>query len=202
MSTPRLFKSRNCVPGAHCWAGKAHQVLAEWTKCKLEKIQTGWISKWKAEKQGDHSEISQMQILMCLSLVSKFPTFLGLRFHGKKRHIPWRRNPPLWIQEDGPSRELTERVKLGFGRVIIRLWNSLVGLPWWSREQSTCQRRGHRFDPCCGKTPHTMRQRSPCAKPSHLWATTVEPSSCSYWRAPELGFATRSHHNEKPMHRN
>lgn len=28
---------------------------------------------------------SQMQIVTCLSLVSKFPTFLGLRFHGEKK---------------------------------------------------------------------------------------------------------------------
>ena len=43
------------------------------------------------------------------------------------------------------------------------------GLPWWrSGEESTCQFRGHGFEPWSGKIPHATEQLSPCT-------TTTEP---------------------------
>ena len=36
-----------------------------------------------------------------------------------------------------------------------------LGLPWWhSGEESTCQCRGHKFNPWSGKIPHAMGQLS------------------------------------------
>ena len=44
------------------------------------------------------------------------------------------------------------------------------GLPWWrSGGESTCQCRGHGFEPWSGKIPHAAEQLSPCA-------TTTEPA--------------------------
>ena len=37
------------------------------------------------------------------------------------------------------------------------------------KEESTCQCKGHEFNPWSGKTPHAMEQLSPCA-------TTSEPT--------------------------
>ena len=37
------------------------------------------------------------------------------------------------------------------------------GLPWWLRDQeSACQCRRHRFDPCSRKMPHGAKQLNPC----------------------------------------
>ena len=37
-----------------------------------------------------------------------------------------------------------------------------VGRPWWcSGQESTCRCRGHRFDPCSGKTPQAEGSESP-----------------------------------------
>ena len=44
------------------------------------------------------------------------------------------------------------------------------GLPWWcSGWESTCQCRGHGFEPWSGKIPHATEQLGP-------WATTTEPA--------------------------
>ena len=45
-----------------------------------------------------------------------------------------------------------------------------LGLPWWhSGQESSCQCRGHGFEPWSGKIPHAAEQLSPCA-------TTTEPA--------------------------
>ena len=39
-----------------------------------------------------------------------------------------------------------------------------MGLSWWlSGKESTCQYRGHGFDPWSRKIPHATGQLSPCA---------------------------------------
>ena len=44
------------------------------------------------------------------------------------------------------------------------------GLPWWrSGYESSCQRRGHGFEPWSRKIPHAAEQLSPCT-------TTTEPA--------------------------
>ena len=48
----------------------------------------------------------------------------------------------------------------------LKVGKGLPGRP--SGKESACQRRGHRFHPWSGKTPHAEGQRSPCA-------TTAEP---------------------------
>ena len=42
------------------------------------------------------------------------------------------------------------------------LWTSLVAGTVDSGQKSTCQRRGHGFDPWTGKIPHASEQLSPC----------------------------------------
>ena len=37
-------------------------------------------------------------------------------------------------------------------------------------KNSPCQCRGHRFDPCFGKIPHTVGQVSPCAASTEVHA--------------------------------
>ena len=39
----------------------------------------------------------------------------------------------------------------------------ILGLPWWCREESACQCRGHGFEPWSGTVPHATEQLSPCA---------------------------------------
>ena len=60
-------------------------------------------------------------------------------------------------------------------------------------KESTCQCRGHGFDPQFGKTPHIVGQLSPCATsteptPHNLCSTTREATSM---RSHALGVATR-----------
>ena len=73
------------------------------------------------------------------------------------------------------------------------------GLPWWhSGQESTCQRRGYRFDPWFRKIPHAAEQLSP-------WATTTEPALHNYWSPCTLEPVCRNkrnHRNEKPAHQN
>ena len=65
----------------------------------------------------------------------------------------------------------------------------LLGLPrWCSGYESTCQCRGHGFEPWSRKIPHAAEQLSPCTttrahKPQLLrpCATTPEPACCNYW---------------------
>ena len=51
-----------------------------------------------------------------------------------------------------------------------RFKNGFPGLPWWSSGwESTCQCRGHGFDPWCWKIPRASEQQSSCA-------ATAEPA--------------------------
>ena len=88
--------------------------------------------------------------------------------------------------------------------------NNNPGLPWWHSDwESTCQCRGHGFEPWSGKIPHVEQLSS--------WATTTEPALWSLGatateaRVPQLLKPIclepvlrnkRSHRNEKPTHRN
>ena len=59
-----------------------------------------------------------------------------------------------------------------------------MGLPWWSSGlESTCQCRGHGFNPWSRKIPHATEQLSPHALGPVSWNQ-------------------RSHQNEKPTHQN
>ena len=65
------------------------------------------------------------------------------------------------------------------------------GLFWWlSGKGSAGQCRRHGFDPWSGRIPCAVEQRSP-------WATTTEAHALE----PML-HSKRSHHSEKPAHRN
>ena len=80
----------------------------------------------------------------------------------------------------------------------------ILGLPRWSSgQESTYQCRGHRFNPCSGKSPHAAGQLSPGATatepvPQNYWSPlTLEPvlcykrSSCTSAREQPLLAATR-----------
>ena len=51
------------------------------------------------------------------------------------------------------------------GKLIDALKDHIKrGLPWCSNgKESTCQCRGHRFNPRSRKIPHALGQLSPCA---------------------------------------
>ena len=64
------------------------------------------------------------------------------------------------------------------------------GLPWWrSGWESTCQSRGHGFEPWSGRIPHPAEQLGP-------WATTTEPA-----RLEPVLHNKRGHNSERPAHR-
>ena len=74
-------------------------------------------------------------------------------------HTLWSRNPTpgyLFKRNDNLSRaEVAQK--------------TCIGLPCWlGGEESTCQCRRHRFDSWSRRTPHAVKQLSPCA-------TTTEP---------------------------
>ena len=80
----------------------------------------------------------------------------------------------------------------------------LTGLPWWhSGKESTCQCRGHGFEPWSGKIPHATEQLSLCATTTEACA----PRSCApqqekslQWeaRAPQWRVAPRAATRESP----
>ena len=66
----------------------------------------------------------------------------------------------------------------------------IIGLPWWrSGWESTCQCRGHGFEPWSGKIPHATEQLGP-------WATTTEPA-----RLEPVLCNKRGRDSERPAHR-
>lgn len=71
---------------------------------------------------------SQMLIFIYLSLVSKFPTFLGLRFHGEKNDLYYEATILTYEYKRMVPQEnrLSARVKSGLGSFVIRLLHSLV----------------------------------------------------------------------------
>ena len=77
--------------------------------------------------------------------------------------------------------------------VSVNRWmhkDDVVGLPWWhSGWESTCQCRGHGFEPWSGKIPHATEQLGP-------WATTTEPAHLE-----PLLHNKRGHDSERPAHR-
>ena len=59
-------------------------------------------------------------------------------------------------------------------RMTTVIKNTSRGLPWWlSGKESTCQCRGHGFDPWFKKIPDVAWQLS-------LGAETTEPTRCNY----------------------
>ena len=68
------------------------------------------------------------------------------------------------------------------------------------KNSSTCQCRGHGFEPWSGKIPHATEQLNPCATTTEpavesARATTTDPVCLE----PVLR-NKRSHSNEKPVH--
>ena len=60
--------------------------------------------------------------------------------------------------------------RVGYELYLLRASYMFVsGLAWWhSEEESTCQCRGHGFDPWSRKIPHAMGQPSLCAPTTEL----------------------------------
>ena len=64
------------------------------------------------------------------------------------------------------------------------------GLPWWRNGwESTCQCRGHGFEPWSGKIPHAVEQLD-------LWATITEPA-----RLEPVLRNKRGRDSDRPVHR-
>ena len=61
-----------------------------------------------------------------------------------------------------------------------------------------CQCRGHGFEPWSGKIPHAAEQLSPCATTTEAREPQLLKPACLEPMLPNK----RSHHNEKPVHRN
>ena len=57
----------------------------------------------------------------------------------------------------------------------------MVGLPWWhSGWESTCQCRGHRFDPCLVQEDPTCHGATKPVR-HNCWACALEPTCHNYW---------------------
>ena len=74
-----------------------------------------------------------------------------------------------------------------WGHKELDMTEQLNNNNWWlSGKESTCQCRGHGFDPWSRKTPHAMEQLSPITTtfepvPQSSGAATPEPTCCKYW---------------------
>ena len=76
-------------------------------------------------------------------------------------------------------------------RLLLIAKKDISGLPWWrSGWESTCQCRGHGFEPWSGKIPHAAEQLG-------LWATTTEPA-----RLEPVLRDKRGRNSERPAHHN
>ena len=74
-------------------------------------------------------------------------------------------------------------------KVKVNAWKKSLGLPWWrSGWESTCQCRGHGFEPWSGKIPHAAEWLGP-------WATIAEPA-----RLEPVLRNKRDHDSERPVH--
>ena len=75
------------------------------------------------------------------------------------------------------------------------------GLPWWlSGKESTCQCRGHGFDPWSRKISHASEQLSPCAtilKPLHPKACALQQGKQPQWEAHPSWHLESSSHSPK-----
>ena len=85
--------------------------------------------------------------------------------------------PCSWISHSCPTglslSSVTRRVHPAELRMGRATWRAQInvgrGLPWGrSGGEPACQRRGHGFEPWCGRIPHAAERLSP-------WATTTEP---------------------------
>ena len=113
----------------------------------------------------------------------------------------------IWIARKSPLKSLfywqqyehARKVKLQRFPVIQVFFLALkyckhfkvsLGLLWWrSGWESTCQCRGHGFEPWSGRIPHAAEQLSP-------WATTAEPA-----RLEPVLHNKRGRSSERPVHR-
>ena len=88
--------------------------------------------------------------------------------------------------DNSKDQKKKKKKKVTYKSIFIHIKTG-KGLPWWrSGWESTCQCRGHRFEPGSGKVPHAAEQLGPCATAAEpvLWsprATTTEPTCCNYW---------------------
>ena len=69
------------------------------------------------------------------------------------------------------TRSSMQQLRPGEAKInkLTKKINKIFGLPWWrSGWESTCQCRGHGFEPWPGRIPYAAEQLGPCA-------TTAEP---------------------------
>ena len=59
--------------------------------------------------------------------------------------------------------------------VFVFFFKSTLTSTLFSRKQSSCQCRGHRFDSWSGKIPHGMEQLSRCTRAVSLYLGVLEP---------------------------
>ena len=79
---------------------------------------------------------------------------------------------------------------------------NLKGLPWWrSGQESTCQCRGHGFDPWSGKIAHAAGNKARALQLLSLRSRAREPQLLKPVCLEPMLRNKRSHRNEKPAHR-
>ena len=141
-----LFKSRNSAPIAHDWIEEAPSMLVEWTKYKMGKMPTMWISEGNTEKQFRNISVKCWYAYSWVWFRS---------FQHCRTKVPWEKNdlfqrgnsPYLGIQEGGPSGEETaHRVSQHEGDSFLGHYVVLYGD---NTERSSIWRRVH-WGSCCG----------------------------------------------------
>ena len=113
-------------------------------------------------------------------------------------HIQTQWSSPVKLSSYGKQK--VSEIRIGSNRPLWHIvghseraphsWRNFAGLPWWhSGWESTCQCRGHGFEPWSGRIPHAAEWLGP-------WATTTEPA-----RLEPVLRNKRGRDSERPAHR-
>ena len=140
----------------------------------------GWMDGWmegKTNKLTQHVAKFTSSTWLLLSrelnswiLISSHSSSLFFSCPGSCSEKLWSksewRKEVLLFNKDFPFSLLKHRMGMRQQSKFV-LKKSFLGLPWWrSGSESSCQCRGHGFEPWSGKIPHAAEQLSP-------WATTT-----------------------------
>ena len=160
-----------------------------WENIKHTNIQIIGVPEEEEKEKGSEKIFEE-------NIVKNFPNMgMGMEIvnqvQGTQR-VPYRINS----RRNMPRHILIKLTKIKYKEKILKAAREKQqitykgGLPWWcSGWESTCQCRGHRFEPWSGKIPHAVEQLGP-------WATTTEPA-----RLEPVLRNKRGHDSERPMHR-
>ena len=163
-------------------------------------VQVCWMNDWVDEAYGQKRR--ECKILKCYRLRKEVREKGGNRWRENagqfSRHTRWYENQRAGPQIMPHGSQLYCKTSCPT-KLKAWLWThfsptqhqeSGQGHPWWSsEEESTCQCRGHRFDPWSRKIPDSLGQLGPWATPTETMLQEKPPE----WeaRTPQLEISPR-----------